>query len=816
VDLVGRLRELRALEDLLERAAGGSGGLVVVTGPGGSGRTTLADAAVELARGRGFRVVRAAPARGQPGRLVWAQLLGDVGAAQAAARLLAGDVGPLQLDRAARRLAAGTRRLVVVDDLDHGGPEAVELLAVLAGRLAAGATAVVVTAGDPLGLGRELWLGGLTEEELAAVVGPVPAGAGHALWVASRGLPGVARSLAATLADLGPGGDPLTHLALRAPSTAEFLDLDVDLVRLLETAAGRAGDDATRARVLARLAYELLADASAGPRRRELADQALALARGAGDRRTLAEVLDRRLHALWDPDAAADRLATASEILELARATGDGARERRGLFWRFVALMELGRVTEAESALAVFEREAAAAGDAAAAVMATARHAMLAVLRGRFEEAEGLAGRVTEAGRRAGVADTEQLAGTLRGSIAAERRDPSTWPAALELFQAYARRRPGHFYETTAARILLALGRETEAAAELQRLLPRVLTGSGPRWLGAATELAAVAAATGDPPPATGDPPPATGDPAAADGDLAAAVALYQALRPYDGRLVVWGGAVATAGPVSHYLGLLATRLGRPDDAVGHLQAAVAMQEQVGALPGLAHSLAALADALAARAGPGDAQAASDHRRRARLVAERVGMPVLLGRLARPLDEWSLARDGDDWLLEAGAERARLRDGRGLHYLRALLAAPGRDVPALDLAAGGAGLIAAGTDPPLDAAARAAYRRRLAELDAELEAADRAGDGGRAARADTERHALLGELRRASGLGGRPRTASAEAERARVNVTRTLRATIDKIALAAPGCAAHLRASVHTGRACRYQPAPGGPSRWHV
>jgi hypothetical protein len=793
VDLVGRIVELRALEELLERAAGGSGGLVVVTGPRGSGRTALADAAVELARGRGLRVVRAAPARGQPGRLVWAQLLADVGAAQAAERLLADDAGPLQLDQAARRLAAGTGRLVVVDDLDHGGPEAVEFLAVLAGRLTAGSTAVMVTAGEPLGLGRELRLAGLTEEELAAVVGPVPADAGRALWVASRGLPEVAWSLAATLA--GAEGDPLTHLALHAPSNAEFLDLDVDLVRLLEAAAGRAGADGTRARVLARLAYELLSDAAAGPRRRDLADQALRLARAAGDRRTLAEVLDRCLHALWDPAAAADRLATASEIVELARATGDGARELRGLFWRFVALMELGRVAEAESALAVFEREAAAAGDAPAAVMAVARQAMLAVLRGRFDDAERLADQVAEAGRRAGLADAEQLAGSLRGQVAAER-DPAAGPAGIEVFQAVARRRPGHFYEATAARILAALGREAEAAAELQRLLPRVLAGSGPRWLGAAADLAAVAAAT--------------------TGDRAAAAALYDALRPYDDRLVVWGGAVIASGPVAHYLGLLAARLGRLEDAVDHLEAAVALQEQVGALPGLAHSLAALADALEARAGRGDARSASDQRRRARLIAERLGMPVLLERLARPADEWTLGRDGDDWLLEAGGERARLRDGRGLHYLRALLAAPGHDIPALDLAAGGPGLAASRTGPPLDPAARAAYRRRLAELDAELAAADRAGDGQRAARAEAERQALLGELGRASGLGGRPRTASPEAERARVNVTRTLRATIDKVALAAPGCAAHLRASIHTGRACRYQPAQGGPTRWHV
>jgi hypothetical protein len=303
---------------------------------------------------------------------------------------------------------------------------------------------------------------------------------------------------------------------------------------------------------------------------------------------------------------------------------------------------------------------------------------------------------------------------------------------------------------------------------------------------------------------------------AAATGDPAAAAALYDALGPYDDRLVVWGGAVAASGPVSHYLGLLAVRLGRLDDAVGHLQAAVDLQERIGALPGLAHSLAALADALETRGDPGDARSASDQRRRAHLIAERLGMPVLLERLARPADEWTLGRDGDDWLLEAGAERARLRDGRGLHYLRALLAAPGRDIPALDLAAGGAGLAAAGTGPPLDRATGAAYRRRLATLDAELDAADRSGDVLRAEQADAERQAVLGELRRASGLGGRACTAAPEAERARVNVTRTLRATIDKIALAAPSCAAHLRASIHTGRACHYQPAPGGPSRWHV
>ena len=75
---------------------------------------------------------------------------------------------------------------------------------------------------------------------------------------------------------------------------------------------------------------------------------------------------------------------------------------------------------------------------------------------------------------------------------------------------------------------------------------------------------------------------------------------------------------------------------------------------------------------------------------------------------------------------------------------------------------------------------------------------------------------MLAELRSAVGLGGRGRVVALEAERARVNVTRTLRAMIERMAAAAPLAAAHLRASIRTGNACRYEPAPGGPSRWHV
>ena len=248
----------------------------------------------------------------------------------------------------------------------------------------------------------------------------------------------------------------------------------------------------------------------------------------------LAEVLDARLHALWDPAAAEDRLAAASEIIDLARAAGDDARERLGMFWRFVALMELGRVAEAESALAAFERAAQLAGDEAALVMVTARHAMLAAMRGRFGESLRLAERVLESGRRAGLADTTDLYGAVRAMVLLEQGTPQEAAFMVELLLDAARHRPGHLFEATLAGVLATFGGLPEAGTELQRVLPQALGASGPRWLGAMTAMAVAASAT---------------------GDQEAAVALYAALAPYRERLVIQGGANAAPGPVPHYLG---------------------------------------------------------------------------------------------------------------------------------------------------------------------------------------------------------------------------------------------------------------------
>ena len=779
---------------MLDRAAEGRGGVLAVLGPPGSGRTELATAVAGEGARRGFEVLRTAAVRGQPGALAWAQLLADAGVPDDLASRVLGDTGPQTLDSVARVLGGANRRLLVIDDIDHGGAVALQVLQIVATRAAVTSTAVIVTSVLPVGVGSELRLSGLTEDELATVLPDLAPPTRHAVWLASGGLPGIAQSLAADLADSADQADPLVHLALTAPPQADFLDVDTGLVRLLELALPQAPDDNTRARLLARLARELLGDSSAAPRRRALAEQSLKLARDLGDPLVLAEVLDARLHALWDPAGAEDRLAAASEIIELARTAGDASRERHGMFWRFVALMELARVAEAEPALAAFHRAAAAAGDGQAVVMATARHAMLATLRGRFGEAAQLIEQVAAEGRRAGLADTERLVGTLYGEIAFYQ-DPAAAAPYVDQLRALARRLPGHFFEATLAAWLALTGHTEDAQVEMDRVLPAVLTGSGPRQLGAAALLAFVATQT---------------------GDVSASARLRETLLPYQGRLVVFGGAVTCLGPVSFFLGLLATQLGLPDEAVRFTDDATAFAEKTGALPSLVLCRQATAGALNLRQAPGDREMASACAARAEAMAGRLGTPGLLTRLASAQTPWSLRRDGADWLLQAGPEQARLRDMRGLHYLRALLAAPGSDIPALDLVAGRPGIVPSDSGPLLDVTARNTYRHRIRQLDDDLAAADRTGDSIAAEKANREREALIGELRRATGLAGRPRRATADAERARVNVTRTLRATIDRITLAAPIAGAHLASSIRTGTTCRYQPAPGGPDHWRT
>src|SRR5262249_51655437 len=96
----------------------------------------------------------------------------------------------------------------------------------------------------------------------------------------------------------------------------------------------------------------------------------------------------------------------------------------------------------------------------------------------------------------------------------------------------------------------------------------------------------------------------------------------------------------------------------------------------------------------------------------------------------------------------------------------------------------------------LDERAKTAYRRRLAELREELQAAKALGRIAQTEAAEREIEALMAELARATGLGGRDRRAASAAERARQSVTRAIKLAVDKITAHLPELGHYLTRSI--------------------
>ena len=179
-------------------------------------------------------------------------------------------------------------------------------------------------------------------------------------------------------------------------------------------------------------------------------------------------------------------------------------------------------------------------------------------------------------------------------------------------------------------------------------------------------------------------------------------------------------------------------------------------------------------------------------------------------------------REGDYWSLQFEGRTVRVRDLKGMHYLARLLAHPGQEFHALDLVAaesvGGAPsderMALGDAGELLDARAKSAYRRRLAEIEDDIEQARALDDTEREAQADAERDFLIRELSRAVGLGGRDRRASSASERARVGVTRAIRYAMARIGEHHPLLGEHLNLAVRTGTYCGYLPDRRAVAAW--
>jgi tetratricopeptide (TPR) repeat protein len=182
-----------------------------------------------------------------------------------------------------------------------------------------------------------------------------------------------------------------------------------------------------------------------------------------------------------------------------------------------------------------------------------------------------------------------------------------------------------------------------------------------------------------------------------------------------------------------------------------------------------------------------------------------------------------LCRSGDRWTFSRDSETFHLRDTKGLWYLADLVAHPGIERHVFDLvgltdpadAEGVAVRRSLGEGgPAIDVKAKDAYRRRLEDLREQVDEAQALENDDEAMRLETEIDAIVAELARALGLGGRDRPTSSGAEKARLNVTRALRAAIGRIEQADEEAGRALDRAVRTGTFCSYQPEVGALLTW--
>jgi DNA-binding SARP family transcriptional activator/tetratricopeptide (TPR) repeat protein len=379
---------------------------------------------------------------------------------------------------------------------------------------------------------------------------------------------------------------------------------DTRLVPLLEEGLASLDEDDVELRVklLARLGGALR-DEPSRERRDRLTAKAIELARGIDDVGALLSALDGRAAAINGPDNVAERLALATELCSLAERSGDLQQGVHGNIHLYLAHLELGNPDEAVRSLEAATRAAERLRQPAQLWQVHGGRAMLAIATGDLVAAEDLISRAFAFGERSQRMATGVF--WLQRYALLDFFDDLTElePVLEELIAGYPSRPVfrcvlAHLYarlgRLDAARVVL-----DELAADDFSLLPFDM-----EWLFGMSVLAETSTLVGDAPSAAG---------------------AHRLLAPWAGSNVI-DMAEGMRGSVSRYLGLLATTLGRFDEAAAHYDAALAMNERMNARPWLAHTQADYARMLCARDAPGDHERAGELLRLARTTYGELGL----------------------------------------------------------------------------------------------------------------------------------------------------------------------------------------------
>jgi AAA ATPase-like protein len=335
--------------------------------------------------------------------------------------------------------------------------------------------------------------------------------------------------------------------------------------------------------------------------------------------------------------------------------------------------------------------------------------------------------------------------------------------------------------------------------------------------------------------------------------------ALYAELLPSAGKpLLLTTLGFSVHGAVDHALMRLSALARRWPEARSHAAAAIELCSRLGARPILArihydaaeHASTERDEATAEGRRADLTRAAREHLSRAQALAREIGWHELLGRCARvnsdALDALPysthaqavrrttehigpqladrhggsdrygaaiategalrLIQEGEYWTVSADGALCRVQDGRGMRMLAQLVEQAGREVHVLELSGSPTGVDSSDAGEMLDTRARDAYQERLRDLRSEIDQASSFNDLGRREVLEAEAEALVRELSRGLGLGGRPRRSASAIERARVNVRRRLTLALRRIHAASPELGKLVQSGLRTGVHCLYTP----------
>ncbi len=386
--------------------------------------------------------------------------------------------------------------------------------------------------------------------------------------------------------------DSLARAALGVARLTEVGDADETIIALVEESLGLIGegDSALRSQLLRALSAEMLWVDAEG-RARPLAQESLEMARRVGDPETLAAALHARVITSMLSETSEERMGWLDEMQEAAEAMGDREFILRAHAFRLREYLELGEIDAADRELETYAAVAEKLRMPSHLWHVPMFRAMRALIDGDLDAAERLAEEARAGGERAGEPLANQFFGIQMAQIRRfQGRGSELLPLVREMAERYPKIRA---WRTALASGYVDQGQIEEATVEFERLaahefddIPR-----DAQWLASLELLAEVCSAI---------------------GDEKRAERLYEWMLPHKDQILVAGRAAVTHGPASRHLGMLASCLGRTDEAIAHFERSLELSTRMGDRPLTALSRINHAELLLRRDRRGDKERALD------------------------------------------------------------------------------------------------------------------------------------------------------------------------------------------------------------